>query len=244
MGVGTSRTGEARRDRIPGYESGPLAHRSELLDEPLFWLGHLTPCVLVNEEAQELLWGADLDAAEAFHRELTGQARWPVFTVPVRGGRLHVVYRNLTDDRGIDHLLHPGAADRAELLASDDGHFMGPALSWSELTAAADNRLPGGSTTDADARLLLLLPAFGDADVPDDAADRVAAALDALTAVEDPQRLATLITEHQGPCGAPQWTTGPDGVRRNDGPYSYRNPANRFALPPDRLALVSAALAP
>lgn len=63
---------------------------------------------------------------------------------------------------------------------------MGPGLSWSEMTAAADNNLPGGSTTDPHARLLLLLPAFGDNAVPDDAVDRVTAALRIRTRVEQP----------------------------------------------------------
>lgn len=36
--------------RIPGYDGGPLTHRPELLDERLFWLGHLHSCAQSSEE--------------------------------------------------------------------------------------------------------------------------------------------------------------------------------------------------
>ncbi|MEV0690932.1 hypothetical protein [Streptomyces sp. NPDC050388] len=232
--------------RIPGYDGGPLTHHPELLDERLFWLGHLVSCADGSEEGMELLLGADYDAADDFHRRLHERADWPVFTVPLVGGhRLHVVYRTLQGESGTDYLVHHPDWDRAELLAVDDGHFMGPALSWPELLTAADNGLPGGSTTDPDARLMLLLPALGDDDVPDDhATGRLASALRALVGVEDPEALAAALMENQGAPGPAIWSMRGDGVRINDGGYSYRNPGNHFALPPARLARVSAALAP
>ncbi|MFJ8072694.1 hypothetical protein ACIQ7Q_01810 [Streptomyces sp. NPDC096176] len=230
--------------RIAGYDGGPLTHRPELLDERLFWLGHLSSCAH-DEEAEELLFGPDLDAAGDFHRTLHERADWPVFTVPLTvGHRVHVVYRTFEDDPGIDFLVHHPDWERAELLAVDDGHFMGPALSWPELTAAADNGLPGGSTTDPSARLLLLLPALGDDDLPDDAVERLRSALQALVGVEDPEAVAAALLDGQGAPGTATWTTTGDGARINHGSYSYRNPANGFALPPARLAQVSAALAP
>ncbi|WP_241741123.1 hypothetical protein [Streptomyces sp. L2] len=238
-----TRSGATHPDRIPGYDSGILAHLPELLNEPLFWLGHLYSCVQ-SEEAEELLFGADYDAAEDFHRHVSGRADWPTFTVPVTAGRLHIVYRNLDEDAGTDYLLHHPDWDRAELLARDDGHAMGPGLSWPELTAAADNGLTGGSTTDPHSRLLLLLPAFGDAALPAGANGRLAAALRARTAVEDAEQLAAALLEGQGPCGPAYWTTNRDGRRTNDGSYSFRNPTNGFALSADRLARVTTALAP
>ncbi len=174
-------------DRIPGYDGGPLTHEAGFLDEPLFWLGHVSSCVH-SEEAAELLFGADYDAAGEFQQRLWEQATWPTFTIPLAGDhRLHVVYRTLTGEAGIDYLLHHPDWEEAEHLAQDDGHFMGPGLSWPELVAAADNALPGGSTTDPHARLLLLLPALGDDELPDDAVDRLTAALRACAGVEDPE---------------------------------------------------------
>ncbi|MER7758175.1 hypothetical protein [Streptomyces sp. NPDC097619] len=230
--------------RIPGYEGGPLTHRPELLEEPLFWLGHLASCVHGEEDA-ELLFGADYDAADEFQGELWEKAEWPAFTLPLPAGhRLHVVYRTFEDDAGVDYLLHHPDWDRAELLACDDGHFRGPALSWSELVGAADGALPGGSTTDAHARLLLLLPAFGDDEVPEDAPDRLAEALRALTGVEDPQALAVVLLEGQGAPGPVHWTTTPQGPKVNNGDHSPRNPTHPAALSPTSQSRVTTALTP
>ncbi|MFJ7268278.1 hypothetical protein ACIQV3_16810 [Streptomyces sp. NPDC099050] len=231
-------------DRIPGYDGGPLTHGVGFLEEPLFWLGHLYSCVH-SEEAEELLFGADYDAAGEFQRRLWEQAKWPAFTIPLAGDhRLHVVYRTFADEAGTDYLLHHPDWEAAEHLAQDDGHFMGPGLSWPELVAAADNALPGGSTTDPHARLLLLLPALGDDELPDDAVDRLTAALRARSGVEDPEALGVILLDGQGAPGPARWTTDGRGCAVNDGAYSFRNPANPFAWPADRLSRVAAALAP
>ncbi|MFD4230404.1 hypothetical protein [Streptomyces sp. NPDC058545] len=225
---------------IPGYDGHPLVQQPELLEEHLFWLGHLYSCAH-DEDTEELLFGADYEAAEVFHRELLERAKWPVFTIPLAAGHLlHVVYRAWKDDPGVDYLLHHPSWERALLLAKDDGHFMGPALSWPELFSTADNGLPGGSTADSHSRLLLLLPALGDASTPDSATHRLVAALSAVTAAEAPEELAAALVEGQGAGGASRWT-GKNGVRVNDGAYSYRNPSNAFALTPEDLARVSAA---
>lgn len=155
-----------------------------------------------------------------------------------------MVYRTVADDTGTDYLLHHPDWDQAELLARDDGHFMGPGLSWPELVAAADNTLPGGSTTDPHSRLLLLLPAFGDDAVPDDAVGRLAGALHARTSVEDPETLASALLQDQGAPGPARWTIAGHGFSGNDGEYSFRNPTKRFTLSADRLARVAAALTP
>ncbi|MFF2368878.1 hypothetical protein ACFVU0_40080 [Streptomyces sp. NPDC058122] len=148
--------------RIPGYGGGPFSHQPDLLDEHLFWLGHLHNYCSESEETEDLPDRTDEQEAGALQYRLLGGDTWPVFTVPLAGDhRLYVVYRAFKEDEGIDYLLHHPDWDAAERLAQDDGHFMDPGLSWAELTATADNRLPGGSTTDPHARLLLLLPAFG-----------------------------------------------------------------------------------
>ncbi|MGW4906312.1 hypothetical protein [Streptomyces sp. NPDC004270] len=122
-----------------------------------------------------------------------------MFGAPVAAGRLHIVYRNPEGDADIDYLLHHPDWDRSALLARDDGHFMDPGVSWPELAAVADNGLGGGSTTGPGSRLLLPLPAFGDAAVPVVAVERLATALRARTAVENPEQLAAVLLEGQGP---------------------------------------------
>ncbi|MFB7611643.1 hypothetical protein [Streptomyces gardneri] len=219
--------------RIPGYDEGPFRHQPELLDDHLFWQVHL-----------HLSDTHDLEA-EALLSQLLGGDTWPVFTVPLAGDhRLYVVYRALEGEAGIDYLVHHPDWDEAETLAQDDGHFMGPGLSWAELTTAADNGLPGGSTIDPHARLMLLLPAFGDDAMPDDAVERLTAAMRARTRVEAPERLAAARLAYQGEWGPTHWTTGARGYLINDGGYSFRNPANRFAWPTARLAQVASALTP
>lgn len=229
--------------RLPGYGDEPFTRRPDLLSVRLFWLAHLHNWADSTDVA-DLLYRADYDAAGAFQRRLFEQASWPTFTVPLRAGhRLHVVYRTFEEDEGIDYLLHHPDWDQAELLATEEGHFVGPGLSWPELVTAAVNALPGGTTTDSHARLLLLLPALGDDAPPADAKERLAAALQARVGVEAAERLAASLLKAQGLWGPAHWMTTERGIRINDGEYSVRNPAN-LSLPPELLADVSAALAP
>ncbi|WP_406841804.1 hypothetical protein ACICHK_43105 (plasmid) [Streptomyces sp. AHU1] len=230
--------------QIPGYDSAPLRAEAALLHEPLFWLGHLYSCAQ-SENAEKLLLGTHHDAADDFQCRLWERAEWPTFTIPLAAGHsLHIVHRTFVDDARTDYLLHHPDWDQAELLAQDDGHFMGPGLSWPELVAVADNGLPGGSTDDPHARLLLLLPAFGDTATSDDAFVRLTAALRARTAVEEPDVLASELMKDQGVAGPVHWTFDEHGFYINGGEYSFRNPANRFALRADSLARVASALAP
>lgn len=216
---------------IPGYEADPLVEGDEYLERPLFWPCHLSS-LLHAEEAQELAFGADWDAVGELGDELRSTGSWPVFTVPVGNGcAIRVVYRNFEGDIGTDYLLHDPAAREALRLASDEGSFMGPGLSWRELNAVA-----------TDARtLLLLLPMLGDADVPPEAITRVAGALAELTWIEEPVTVAGLMLAGQGQWGPANWRER-DGVWICDGAYSHRCPHNSASFTPEQLAKVSAAL--
>ncbi|MFF2147213.1 hypothetical protein [Kitasatospora sp. NPDC058190] len=230
--------------RIAGYHDGPFGLSPELLDERLFWMGHLYSCA--GGGAGGLMFGPGYAWADhrAYQQRLWQRVDWPVFTIPLAAGhQLHVVYRAVPDEVGVDYLVDHPNWERAELLARDDGHFMGPGLSWPDLVAAADNGLPCGTVADPHARLLLLLPAFGDAAAPPEAVDRLAAALRARLGSQSAAPLATAMLEAQGLTGPVRWAATENGTRINDGRYSFRNPANDFALPGDRLARVSAALA-
>ncbi|MEU2119801.1 hypothetical protein ABZ567_30110 [Streptomyces sp. NPDC016459] len=68
---------------------------------------------------------------------------------------LHVVYRNFEGDHSVDDLLSHPDRTKAVTLAIDDGHFVGPGLSWPELEASADQGAASG-VTDPSARLSAL----------------------------------------------------------------------------------------
>jgi hypothetical protein len=104
-------------------------------------------------------------------------------------------------------------------LAALEGHFRGPALSWSELVAAANQ--DDGQLSPA-ARLLLLLPAAGDIDTPGDARDLVAAAVTSVSASRQQVSVASELLNSHGywtPC---PWTIR-DEVPVCAGPHSYRS---------------------
>jgi hypothetical protein len=226
--------------QIAGYRHGPLVDGSNFLDEPLFWPCHLSSS-LCGEEAQAIAFGPDWDAAQDIGRAVSNPERWPVFTVVLPAGyEIYVVYRNFDGDMGVDYLIsHPGWSE-AVTLAVDDGHFTGPGLSWRELEAAAGRATVGG-VTDPDGCLLLLFPMLGDADVPEDAAGRLASALAARTIVEDPAELAFVLLNHQGQWEPARWSRS-GGVWVCDGAHSVRNPLNIVALPATKRAEISGAL--
>ncbi|MER5436537.1 hypothetical protein [Streptomyces sp. NPDC002588] len=226
--------------KIPGYEGGPLVEGDAYLDDPLFWPVHLGTC-LRGEDAQRAAFGADWDAAMELYRVLSAEQEWPMFRVPLRSGHtIYVVYRNFDGDRGVDYLIHHPTWPAAETLAVDDGHFMGPGMAWPELLSAARQPSTMG-VDDPDARLLLLFPTLGDTRLPDDATVALTTALSALTLIEEPADVASMLLENQGQWTPAHWRLA-DGVRINDGGHSYRNPGNAFALPEARLLEIGNAL--
>ncbi|MFD8144046.1 hypothetical protein [Streptomyces sp. NPDC059708] len=230
--------------RLSPRDPGPFAHRPELLREPRFWRQHLSAC-LRGKVPGSWLGPHDPLADRAFALRLWAGDDQPVFTVPLAGGlRLHVVYRNAAADPDVDYVVHHPDWAEAEVLVRDAGHWRGPGLSWGELAGAADNGLPGGTTTDPGTRLLLLLPALGDAAPPAAAGHRLAALFRDRLAVAEPGRLAAAVLRHQGMAGPSRWSTDAQGVRTDDGKHSFRNPANPSALPDCRLTQISAALTP
>ncbi|MFJ8113035.1 hypothetical protein [Streptomyces sp. NPDC096132] len=162
---------------MPGHGIARAEHQ---LDLPGFWPAYFGP-----------VWGdfaydpepfgadaADVDAAlEALHE---ATEVWPAYRIPLPDDRVvWVVHRNFPDDAGVDYLLTGPDLPRVERLASIEGHFCGPGLSWPDLLAVAGSAPPGlEGVLDPDRRLLLLLPAYGDADTPvEEALERISAAL-------------------------------------------------------------------
>ncbi|GAB7029599.1 hypothetical protein AB0G35_25715 [Streptomyces sp. NPDC021749] len=165
---------------INGFEDAPVVAGEELLGLPGFWAAYLMWLSQTEDDDPVPEWfgvdGADADAAcEA----LADEDRWPVFRIPFAGGHTAVVLGyNLPEEPGTEYFVTHPEWGRHGRLATVDGHQAGPGLSWKELTHLArtpDLNAPGVHA--AHARLLLLLPALGDRDLPANAADVIGAAL-------------------------------------------------------------------
>ncbi|WP_329191935.1 MULTISPECIES: hypothetical protein [unclassified Streptomyces] len=166
---------------IRGYETDPVVPGEELLSLPGFWAAYLMwLCSTEDGDEPEPSWfGADEADTDSAYESLSDEERWPAFRVPFGGGHCAVVLaRNLAEDAGTEYLITHPSWGRDGYLATLDGHQAGPGLSWRELIHIArtpDPAAPG--VQDPNARLLLLLPALGDEDLPADAAEVLHGAL-------------------------------------------------------------------
>jgi hypothetical protein len=160
-------------DGYDGYDDYPVMPGEALLEMPGFWAAYFGWI----EESEFGVSEAEFDEAFA---ALYDESEWPVFRIPFSDGHVAVVvHRNFPEDSGIEYFIqHPGWG-RIGYLASLEGHWAGPGLAWRELVHIARNPGPEDAEgiRDPHQRLLLLLPALGDAERPDDAADLVIEAL-------------------------------------------------------------------
>ncbi|MCC9312380.1 hypothetical protein LN042_35910 [Kitasatospora sp. RB6PN24] len=184
---------------ITGHANDPLTPSDDLVAAPGFWASYL----LWLAEGEDFepgpdLFGADGADADAVYERLSNPTAWPVFRLPMQHGHsLLIVHRNFAEDAGIDYYLTHPDWDRPGSLASIEGHFAGPGLAWRELIHIARNPGEGPGITEPHARLLLLLPTLGDADLPTDATATVASALAAIgTPTDATTTLAEALLDH------------------------------------------------
>ncbi|MFG2867241.1 hypothetical protein [Streptomyces sp. NPDC048338] len=184
---------------IEEYEDGPLVAGESLMTRPGFWSSYFLQ--VYGDEPGDARpdpewFGDDAADTDALSEVLVDPERWPVFRVPTEHGPgVVVICRNLPGEYGIDHLLTgPGPSDAGQV-ASRDGGYPGTGLTWDELVRIADT--PPSPVTqgveDPPARLLLLLPLLGDAEVPESAKPRLCAALVSAGA---PRDTASATAEH------------------------------------------------
>ncbi|MFI6336478.1 hypothetical protein [Streptomyces sp. NPDC050535] len=237
------------RYAAPGHGIAPA---EELLGLAGFWPAYFLPGWDEFMEEPELFGADEADVDAATEALYSAREVWPAYRIPLAGGHLlWTVHRNFPDDPGTDYLITHPDWDRDAPLASLEGHFSGPGLSWPELVAVADSapaRAEG--VRDPALRLLLLLPAFGDADVPvAEAVSRIAGALTAVgVAARAAPAVARRLLDHPFWDG-PTWetrgesplsggTAGPSPLAVCDGQYSPRvlplylggDPAHAHAL--------------
>lgn len=219
---------------MPGHGIAPA---EQLLGLPGFWPAFYLPVWEDFAEEPEPFGADSADVDEAISALHGAEEVWPAFRIPMAGGHtLWIVHRNFPDDAGTDYLITHPDWDRHAYLASLDGHYSGPGLSWPELVAVAESApADAEGVVDPGLRLLLLLPAFGDADVPEAAAvARISGALAAAGVAEDAAPdVAERLLDHQfwdGPTWAVRGrsplsgtTAGPGGSPALcDGRYSPR----------------------
>jgi hypothetical protein len=181
----------------------------------------------------------DVDPAdvEEYAEELHHPDTWPFLTVRLaRGHRVHVLFRNFEDDSGWDYLLQPAGSESVMTLAALEGGFQGPGLSWQELLAVAGQ--PDPAWTPAE-RLLLLLPAVGDADLAHDAEELVATAFTTVGGRPECRHevAGELLIASRRFWGSPAWIKHEDRYVCS-GEHSPRS----LGMPPSHHALITEAL--
>ncbi|MEE1782916.1 hypothetical protein PUR71_08300 [Streptomyces sp. SP17BM10] len=180
-----------------------------LADDLAFWFTHFVISFGVEDEAAEE-YGVDADAYEAMIARL-GDTDEPgiALRVPFDGGHTaYVLWQNWEDESTVDYLVHHPGWGRLGFLAQDGPHGSGPGLAWPELVKLAGSAQDGVEGLDDPARrLLLLLPALGDADIPAEARDVVAHALAEVGFRADVvDELAAHLLGETGRAGRPTWS--------------------------------------
>jgi hypothetical protein len=167
---------------------------------------------------------------EALHERIRESGTWPVLQVTDHFAV--IVWNGYDHEGGIDYVVLPPGTGRCLSIAAVEGHDYGPGLSWSEVMRVVDH---GQLGTPAQ-RLVLLLPAVGDADTPPEAIDLVMSALRELVAPEaEPGDLRQAAEEMLD--SDVTWSSGDTATCDAD-----HAPRSLGGFPPADLALISRAL--
>jgi hypothetical protein len=216
----------------PAVDESVLREVEAGADDPLFWPAFLF--AVGGSRTAAVAFDVDPADVEEYADDLHDPGSWPVLTVQLaRRHRLYLLFRNFDGDSGWDYLLHSAGSDSVITLATLEGGFQGPGLAWPELLVAAAQ--PDPARTPAE-RLLLMLPAVGDADVSDDAGELVAAAFVAVEGrPEHAHEVAKeLLTASDRFWGSPTWI-------EHDGHSvcAYQHSPRNLEAPPSRHALAA-----
>lgn len=227
---------------IIGYEDLPLIDGAQFLTDPLFWPTYL--CDTFYRDTSKVVAAFEIDEEDtlSFYRRLTNPEAWPVYRLGLRDGQheIDVVSRNVPGAGNTEFVLcRPGGKHPLEL-AVVGGHELRPGLSWPEMVAAAAWSGAPFGVVEPHARLLLLLPALGDPNLPAEATAMLTDALTKCGAGSQAGDLAEWVLN--GPEHWPQWRRQADGALISIGRYSRRNPEGPAGHPPDDLLEISSAL--
>lgn len=207
---------------VPAVRSSVLFDATGLLDDERFWPAFLHS--LGGSDTAVAAFDVDPADVEEMLELLHRHEAWPVIPLSLNAGHvLYILFRNFPGEGGWDYLLTGPEIEEPITAASLDGHFQGPAMSWTELVTAARRHDEGPGPAE---RLLLLLPAaVGDTDTPPEARDLVAAAVTAVGARDHQDTVAAeLLAAHKRFWGTCTWRDR-EGIRLCAGGHSIRNPA-------------------
>ncbi|MGW3888957.1 hypothetical protein ACWD69_09730 [Micromonospora chokoriensis] len=215
----------------------------QFLTDPLFWPTYLCDTVAYHDTSVVIAaFEVDEEDCLSYYDRLTNPEAWPVYRLGLRDGQheIDVVSRNVPGAGNTEFVLSRSGGRHPLELAVVGGHELRPGLSWPELVAtAAWSDAPFG-VVEPDARLLLLLPALGDPDLPAEAASTLAAVLANCGAGSRVAELADWLLHE--PEGWPQWRRGPNGAVVCGGRHSRRNPEGPAGHSPADLLEISSAL--
>ncbi|MEV6602450.1 hypothetical protein AB0M36_37215 [Actinoplanes sp. NPDC051346] len=232
-------------DYLRGFDGIPpeslqlelLSDGTWLLERQAFWASLLYDAA--DEELLDALFGSGegtwlTDQIDELWKEIEQSGRWPVLRFGTQTGDFALAIWHVADEtEGHDFVVLPGDG-RCISVAAVAAHSYGPGLSWPE----AKRLIGRGTLGSAAQRLLLLVRALGDTDMPTDVVGRVAEALLAVgdaacskeTAMEAAQQLVT---------GREVRWSVQDDVLICDSEYAARRPGG---LPPEDLVNVTQAL--
>ncbi|MFY1661222.1 hypothetical protein [Micromonospora sp. WMMD1274] len=215
-----------------------IADGSRFLEVPGFWAAHYLSQTMDDEAFVDKVWGLDRVAVRAVQDRLSDPGTWPAFEVDLGvGGKLVVVYRNFDEDAGVDYLLVPSNESDCLRVATTEGEYEGPGISWPELMAVA------GGFTDPARRaevLLLIAPMLGDVEADSPAAiSLLTEALRLTGAVDSVEEMARLIVSENLQWEPASWYVTESGAICCDGEASPRNPESACALEESELIAVS-----
>jgi hypothetical protein len=227
---------------IAGYEDLPIVDGAPFLDDPLFWPTYLAATMAPhNDSLVAAAFDVVIEDCFQYFSRLTDSDAWPAFRLALRDGyEIDMVYWNEPGEYCNVYILRQSESRQLDL-ATVGGHQLRPGLSWPELVTAANWSKGPYGIVDPSARLLLLLPAYGDADMPPEATATVTAALTSCGAGAGAGDLAAYLLRN--PQSWPHWRTHVNGALVCDGRYSRRNPEGPAGQSPAELLEISAALA-
>ena len=153
---------------IIGYENDPLVDGVPFMSQRLFWPTYLASTVAVYDDTMvNAAFGVEHEDVINFYDRLTDETSWPVFRMGLPDGHeIDTVYTNLPGEHSVDIVMCRPGGEHPLHLAALEAHHSGPGLRWAELIFAANYVQAPFGVAEPNARLLLLLPALGDPDLP------------------------------------------------------------------------------